>query len=79
MQSDAYVSFQQLFNEVIDAIAVHPNIHDLAEEAGVSPGTLYRWLRGGTVWPHTRTLFNVAWSLGFTVTWKRTRQLRRVA
>lgn len=40
---------------------------DLAEEAGVSPATIYAFRSGRTVWPRPRTLFPILEALGYRI------------
>lgn len=62
----------ELFYQVIDAIEAEEEkpygLHNLAIGAEINVGTLYNWLNGTVVCPHLRTLFNVAWCLGYEIT-----------
>lgn len=68
----------KLFIQIIHMLHSQ-HIETVAENADVSIGTLYKWMHGETLNPHSDTLFKVAKALGFHITWKIPRSLKQVA
>ena len=68
----------EIFNEVI--IELHSwNDKYVAEQAGLSPVTLWNWKHGSTVSPRFNNLMRVAEVIGFDITVKKVRKFRRVS
>ena len=67
----------EVFLTLIAALA-RAHLPLVAERAGVSYPTLWKWLYGDVVHPHSRTLFAVADALGFTITLTRRRGAPRL-
>lgn len=57
----------RLFNQILDELGAYhgAELHRLAEDAGVSITTLYKWQGDPPMSPQLRTFFNVATAMGY--------------
>jgi DNA-binding phage protein len=62
-----------IFLSIIRALG-RAHLPTVAKHSNVSPSTLYNWLYGDTQSPNSRTLFSVAETLGFRITFSRGKQ-----
>ena len=70
VQQDQYLD---LFYAVIEDLQRLPAKQwpALADKADISLGTLYKWINYEIYCPHFRTVYNVAWALGYEITKKK--------